>query len=172
MQKELSPQRDTSQDMRADGKHVSKLPTYQELLDDSLDQTFPASDPISPSAAMHAEAQVSTDKDDRDWVLRPGTEVSGRATTNAATGSGDEENSKTAPSSEDIDRGPIKFPTSENHPMTREEKVREAAYRRYRARGEQHGKDVEDWLAAEGEIGGRAKDDPSLAPESGDKLIT
>ena len=35
-----------------------KVPTYQELLDDSLDQTFPASDPISPSA----------------WQLKPGAD--------------------------------------------------------------------------------------------------
>jgi hypothetical protein len=49
-----------------------KVPTYQELLDESLDQTFPASDPISPSAAMHAERRVSTPKDDVDWRLRPG----------------------------------------------------------------------------------------------------
>lgn len=51
-----------------------KVPTYQELLDDSLDQTFPASDPISPSAAMHAEKQVKTGKDGRDWQLKPGAD--------------------------------------------------------------------------------------------------
>jgi hypothetical protein len=49
-----------------------KLPTYQELLDDALDQTFPASDPISPSAAMYTERQISTGKDDADWTLDPG----------------------------------------------------------------------------------------------------
>src|SRR5690606_33408196 len=52
-----------------------KVPTYQELLDDSLDQTFPASDPISPSAAMHAEKQVKTGKDGRDWQLKPGADA-------------------------------------------------------------------------------------------------
>ena len=52
-----------------------KVPTYQELLDDSLDQTFPASDPISPSAAMHAEKQVRTGKDGRDWQLKPGADA-------------------------------------------------------------------------------------------------
>ena len=51
-----------------------KVPTYQELLDDSLDQTFPASDPISPSAAMHAEKRVKSDKDGRDWALKPGAD--------------------------------------------------------------------------------------------------
>lgn len=49
-----------------------RVPTYQELLDEALDQTFPASDPISPSAAMHAERQIMTGKDDKDWALKPG----------------------------------------------------------------------------------------------------
>ncbi len=55
-----------------------RVPTYQELLDDSLDQTFPASDPISPSAAMHAEKQVKTGKDGRDWQLKPGADTAQR----------------------------------------------------------------------------------------------
>jgi hypothetical protein len=53
-------------------KPAAKVPTYQELLDESLDETFPASDPISPSAAMHAERQVTTGKDEVDWQLKPG----------------------------------------------------------------------------------------------------
>ena len=60
---------------RLDGTKTApheKVPTYQELLDESLDETFPASDPISPSAAMHAEKRLSTAKDDVDWSLRPG----------------------------------------------------------------------------------------------------
>jgi len=56
----------------ANAKPEDKLPTYQELLDESLDQTFPASDPISPSAAMHADKKISTPKDDKDWTLKPG----------------------------------------------------------------------------------------------------
>jgi hypothetical protein len=62
---------------RLDGtarKKAAKVPTYQELLDESLDETFPASDPISPSAAMHAEKRVSTGKDEVDWQLRPGAD--------------------------------------------------------------------------------------------------
>jgi len=54
------------------GPSFEKVPSYQALLDDALDQTFPASDPISPSAAMYAEAQVATEKDAVDWVLKPG----------------------------------------------------------------------------------------------------
>lgn len=52
-------------------RSAEKMPTYQELLDDALDQTFPASDPISPTAAMHAEKQIATDKDGKDWTLKP-----------------------------------------------------------------------------------------------------
>jgi hypothetical protein len=55
-------------------KPAAKVPTYQELLDESLDETFPASDPISPSAAMHAERQVATGKDEVDWQLKPGAQ--------------------------------------------------------------------------------------------------
>jgi hypothetical protein len=49
-----------------------KVPTYQELLDEAVDETFPASDPISPSAAMHADRKISTGKDSHDWTLQPG----------------------------------------------------------------------------------------------------
>jgi hypothetical protein len=46
------------------------LPTYQGLLDEAVQETFPASDPISPTAAMHAERPVSTGRDERDWALQ------------------------------------------------------------------------------------------------------
>lgn len=49
-----------------------RMPTYQELLDEALEGTFPASDPISPSAAMSADKRISTQRDDIDWVLQPG----------------------------------------------------------------------------------------------------
>jgi hypothetical protein len=49
-----------------------KVPTYQELLDEALEETFPASDPISPTAAMHATQAVSTPSDAVDWKLKPG----------------------------------------------------------------------------------------------------
>ena len=48
-------------------------PTYQELLDAALDQTFPASDPISPSAALHPGKPISTSKDETDWTLERGS---------------------------------------------------------------------------------------------------
>jgi len=50
-------------------KPEDKLPTYQELLDEAVDETFPASDPISPSAAMKPARRVSTGMDDLDWKL-------------------------------------------------------------------------------------------------------
>lgn len=53
---------------------AEKVPSYQELLDDALDQTFPASDPISPTAAMYAEREISTEKDSTDWTLKPGAQ--------------------------------------------------------------------------------------------------
>lgn len=59
------------QRMEGKGKDKDRVPTYQELLDESLDQTFPASDPISPGAAINAERRTSTDKDEVDWELKP-----------------------------------------------------------------------------------------------------
>lgn len=59
--------------LESKGQHpAEKVPTYQELLDEALDQTFPASDPISPGAAMHADRQIATGKDGTDWTLKPG----------------------------------------------------------------------------------------------------
>jgi hypothetical protein len=63
----------------------AKVPTYQELLDESLDQTFPASDPISPSAAMHAERQMSTKKDPVDWSLKPGAQPGAEQSTSKSS---------------------------------------------------------------------------------------
>lgn len=51
-----------------------KRKTYQGAVDDSLEMTFPASDPISPSAAMHAEKKTQTHRDDVDWKLKRGSE--------------------------------------------------------------------------------------------------
>lgn len=67
----------TDDDRRAEGKDKDRVPTYQELLDESLDQTFPASDPISPGAAINAERRTSTDKDAVDWELKP-SQASGK----------------------------------------------------------------------------------------------
>ncbi|MGD9943654.1 MAG: hypothetical protein AB7F71_04920 [Burkholderiaceae bacterium] len=50
---------------------AEKLPTYQEALDDALEDTFPASDPISPSAALNTAKRVSTSQDQVDWELKP-----------------------------------------------------------------------------------------------------
>ena len=47
--------------------------TYQAAVDASLEMTFPASDPISPGAAMHADRQVSTLRDETDWKLAAGS---------------------------------------------------------------------------------------------------
>jgi hypothetical protein len=50
----------------------AKVPSYQELLDEAVDMTFPASDPISPSAAMHVHEPHTTARDELDWTLQPG----------------------------------------------------------------------------------------------------
>lgn len=72
------PRSNKSEDSRLESKATQpaeKVPSYQELLDEALEQTFPASDPISPSAAMHAEQRISTAKDRTDWTLKPGADV-------------------------------------------------------------------------------------------------
>jgi hypothetical protein len=69
------PQHDSSEATRLEGRArrtEDKLPTYQQLLDEALDGTFPASDPIAPGAAMHTARRISTAKDDTDWTLLPG----------------------------------------------------------------------------------------------------
>ena len=55
------------------GSDTHGVPTYQELLDEALQETFPASDPISPSAAMSADRPITTQRDHTDWELKPGS---------------------------------------------------------------------------------------------------
>ncbi|MBL8286674.1 MAG: YtxH domain-containing protein [Rubrivivax sp.] len=62
--------------------------TYQESLDDALAQTFPASDPISPSSAMHAERATRTHRDAHDWKLKPGSSVPLPGQRSTGTGNG------------------------------------------------------------------------------------
>ncbi len=52
-------------------KPEDKLPTYQELLDHAVEDTFPASDPIAPHAATRPSKEVHTGVDDTDWKLQP-----------------------------------------------------------------------------------------------------
>jgi hypothetical protein len=54
-----------------------RLPTYQKLVDEALNETFPASDPISPTAAMSAAEPVRTPADNDDWKLKPQSEKRG-----------------------------------------------------------------------------------------------
>lgn len=74
MNKQLSPANraprpDAGKAGKAPADAADKRPTYQEALDDALDDTFPASDPISPGAAMHAEREIETARDEKDWTL-------------------------------------------------------------------------------------------------------
>jgi hypothetical protein len=45
------------------------LTTYQSLVDEALKGDLPASDPISPTAAMRATDAVITPSDQHDWKL-------------------------------------------------------------------------------------------------------
>jgi hypothetical protein len=61
-------------------KHSGGLPgvpsepeTYQQTLDEALAETFPASDPISPSQAMRAERMASSPRDPVDWRVERGS---------------------------------------------------------------------------------------------------
>jgi hypothetical protein len=47
--------------------------SYQQTLDDALDDTFPASDPIAPGAAAHPEAPAQHTGEAADWHLKPGS---------------------------------------------------------------------------------------------------
>jgi hypothetical protein len=53
--------------------HNEQLDTYQDLLDESLHLTFPASDPISAHAATRCGDDVSTSANASDWRLHPGS---------------------------------------------------------------------------------------------------
>ncbi|WP_454737376.1 hypothetical protein [Cupriavidus necator] len=61
-------------DTAGDKQRAKERKTYQAAVDDSLEMTFPASDPISPSAAMHAEKKTQTARDEVDWKLQRGSE--------------------------------------------------------------------------------------------------
>ena len=50
----------------------AKVPSYQDLLDAALDDTFPASDPLAISAGAHVHEPRTTPRDCQDWTLRPG----------------------------------------------------------------------------------------------------
>jgi hypothetical protein len=63
--------------------------TYQEAVDASLEMTFPASDPIAPGAAMYADKQVSTRRDETDWKLAAGSEHPSAGTKPASQRKGD-----------------------------------------------------------------------------------
>jgi hypothetical protein len=71
------PRKDCDEPQRLEGsgrRAEDKVPTYQQLLDESIEATFPASDPIASSAAMYTARRISTPKDDTDWTLVPGAD--------------------------------------------------------------------------------------------------
>ncbi|RZL31916.1 MAG: hypothetical protein EOP35_21055 [Rubrivivax sp.] len=50
----------------------AKVPSYQDLLDAALDDTFPASDPLAIGAATQVYEPRTTPRDCVDWTLKPG----------------------------------------------------------------------------------------------------
>jgi hypothetical protein len=62
-----------------------KRPTYQDALDESLQETFPASDPISPSVG-NTGRRISTEKNPTDWQLQPDSTAKNEG---SATSAGD-----------------------------------------------------------------------------------
>ncbi|WP_146002024.1 hypothetical protein [Cupriavidus pauculus] len=59
---------------RAPMLDLEECRTYQSAVDASLEMTFPASDPIAPSAALYTTLRVSTPRDGTDWILAAGSE--------------------------------------------------------------------------------------------------
>lgn len=59
---------------QAEAQTGGKRSTYQECVDDALEMTFPASDPVSTSPAMHPVRRTRTGRDEVDWHLQPGSE--------------------------------------------------------------------------------------------------
>ncbi len=44
--------------------------TYQDALDEALEETFPASDPIASSPASRREKQIATPTNPVDWPVK------------------------------------------------------------------------------------------------------
>jgi hypothetical protein len=57
--------------------HHENLLTYQALLDESLALTFPASDPICTTAALHCGHPLEAPGNAADWHLDPGSKIAG-----------------------------------------------------------------------------------------------
>ena len=70
LQKDQRAQQERRNSGRAQDPHA-KLPTYQDLLDEALDDTFPASDPVATGAATRVHEPHTTARDCQDWTLKP-----------------------------------------------------------------------------------------------------
>ncbi|WP_158901501.1 hypothetical protein [Burkholderia sp. L27(2015)] len=57
------------------GSKAEPSKTYQQTLDDALEDTFPASDPIAPGAAAHPLERAHHTDEDADWHLKPGSKL-------------------------------------------------------------------------------------------------
>jgi hypothetical protein len=69
--RDATPPRRDAEDQPA--LHHDDPQSYQALLDESLALTFPASDPISATAAMRCGDEIASPADARDWRLERGS---------------------------------------------------------------------------------------------------
>lgn len=53
--------------------NTDKRKTYQKTLDEALQDTFPASDPIAPGAAAEPQEPAHQTAETVDWHLKPGS---------------------------------------------------------------------------------------------------
>lgn len=77
MQIDPADRKEAREQRRIEGEAASpqaRVPTYQELLDEALENTFPASDPIAAGAATRVHEPRATARDAHDWTLDPGSE--------------------------------------------------------------------------------------------------
>ena len=89
---QAEPRRPGGQRARSqtDAQAGDKRSTYQSV-DDALEMTFPASDPVSTSPAMHPVRRTQTGRDEVDWHLQlaaSGRRRATRAATRQATRGG------------------------------------------------------------------------------------
>jgi hypothetical protein len=62
-----------------DRTRPTEIRTYQQALDEALTETFPASDPISPSALEAEDRALRSRADPVDWPLRSAAAAPERA---------------------------------------------------------------------------------------------
>jgi len=114
-------------------------------------QSAPDSSPVDSPAAGDTQGQL-------DESLAETFPASDPISPAATSQNEIDDRSNAAPQSDEpaVDSGPVDFPTSAHHP-DREQRIREAAYRRWEARGGEGGHPDTDWHEAESEVDGNSR---------------